>query len=243
MKRLFLFIFVLLSFKLFCDIISFSGLVNYNVHMEYEEAKDDNGSAQFEYSAKIPGIGQFFHNNAGINLEVEYFNSKKENKYNLSLIGGWSFHRIKSNEEPINHFFGEYLYINKIYLLIGRKSNYNFIDKTEFSNLAYFIAVGPVYNIYKGKTDLDDMNLVFEYDNSFTFRFNVGIDIFMHNSLNYKLSLSYDIGNIKRGYLNYYIGDTWAGDAKPIGEKTINDDQLILSLGLTWNYNFGSGNE
>lgn len=252
MKKLSVIIFMFIALNLSCGTISVRGLYNYNIHVKYEESSDDVVPEQFQYTAQIPGIGQFYNNNSGYNLELTYCHPRKIKKPNFLIIGGFSQHSIESKEEVFDYFFGERINISKLYLAAGRGHlfklggfDYFKEKKSKKKDMYIFVyyAAGPVMNFYSGETNDSNWKLLFEYNNSITFRFNSGIEIPIWNSIFLNLSLSYDLGNIGRGNLTYYFDNEWVADAEPIGESTINDDQFLLSFGLTWNYDFGGKNE
>mgnify|MGYP000731210698 CR=1 FL=1 len=222
---------------MFCSTIFVSGLVNYSMHTEYEETSNPDMPSQFQDTKLIPGIGQFYDNNSGLNIEVSYCHTKSIWKPNLILTGGISRHRISSSEEVFDSFFGEHIDITKIYAEAGIGRYLKASNVKDY--IFWYASAGPVFNYYRGETRSDGLKLQFEYDPTITFRIGTGVNLPLKNPYFFTLSMYYDMGNIGRGDLKYYHEGDWMATAEPYGESTINDDQLILSFGITWYYTPG----
>lgn len=236
MKRLFCLLFILIAVNALSRTISLRGLYNRNIHIKYETSSDPNIPEEFQSTAQVPGIGQFYDSSHGFNLELCYYPKNKSKELNMLMIGGFSNQRIKSNVEVADFVFGKSINISKLYLNIGSG---RYITANNKNAYLYF-ALGPVLNFYQGETEYEDWKLVFDYKPSISFRFYSGIEIPLEKSFLINFSLCYDIGGIARSDLNYYLDDDWVAKAEPTGESTINDDQLILSIGITWNYEIRS---
>lgn len=235
MKRFLSLILMLITINAACRTISIRSLYNRNIHMKYDTSSDANIPDEFQSTAQVPGIGQFYDSSHGFNFELSYYPQSKSNNMNLLMIVGFSNQRIKSNVEVADFVFGNSINISKIYLNIGSGRH---ITSNNINTYLYF-ALGPVLNFYKGETKYENWKLVFNYKPSISFRFNSGIEIPMEKNFMLNFSICYDVGNIGRNDLNYYFDNDWVAKAKPTGEDVINDDQLILSIGITWEYELG----
>ena len=232
MKKILCLLLILIAVNALCRTISLRGLYNRNIHVKYETSSNVNIPEEFQSTAQVPGIGQFYDSSHGFNLELCYYPTSRSKDLNLLMIGGFSNQRIKSNVDVADFVFGKSINISKVYLNIG--SGRYITDNNK--NAYLYFALGPVLNFYKGETKYEDWNLVFDYKPSISFRLNSGIEVPLEKNFLINFSICYDIGGIVRSDLNYYLNDVWVAKAKPTGESVINDDQLILSIGITWNY-------
>lgn len=232
MKRLFCLLLILIAGNALCRTISLRGFYNRNIHLKYETSSDVNIPEEFQSTAQVPGIGQFYDSSHGFNMELCYYPKSKSKDLNLLLIGGFSNQKIKSNVEIADFVFGKSINISKVYFNIGSGRHITANKK----NAYLYFALGPVLNFYKGETEYEDWKLVFDYKPSISFRLNSGIEIPLEKFFFINFSICYDIGNIGRSNLNYYLNDGWVAKARPTGESEINDDQLILSIGITWDH-------
>ncbi len=232
MKRLFCLLFILFAVNALSRTLSLRGLYNRNIHIKYETTSNANIPEEFQSTAQVPGIGQFYDSSHGFNLELCYYHNNKSKDLNLLIIGGFSNQRIKSNVEVADFVFGEFINISKAYFNIGSGRHV----KANKINAYLYFALGPVLNFYQGETEYENWDLVFDYKPSISFRFNSGLEIPLEKNFFINFSICYDIGGINRSDLNYYLDGDWVAKARPTGENVINDDQLILSIGISWDY-------
>lgn len=208
-------------------------------HMAYEVKSPDNLPFQFQSSQKIPGIGQFYNDNSGYDFYLNYKQAVMEN-LRLILKLGYEYHAAGSSIEDIEYFFGSSLEIKSFNLLAGGGRYLNPQHKKVFVYLLF----GPVLNRYSGITNLENSKLIFDYEDSYTFKFGLGIDVTVLPGKFYaNLEALFDAGNIKRGYANYYLNNEWAAKLKPVGTQKINDDKIIIKAGISYCLFGGADNE
>lgn len=233
-KLLVLFIILNCALHLAAAHIFFRGMASYNMHLELE--KKDMVTADIP----IPGIGQFYDNGTGYNVEIGYLANRKTAPQNLLFTAGLAKHAVNSEEEVFDYYFGEKIKISKLYLMAGAQNYLGSSNLPDIMRPCLHISVGPAINYYHGKSEIEGIRMEFDYKPTITFRVAVGFDYPFSQELSGSIILTYDGGNIKRGNLNYYAEDEWLAEAAPTGNSTINDDQLILSLGITCKYFSGN---
>ena len=217
--------------NLFGGTIAVKGLFNLNIHLKYETSSGAAIPDNFEQTQQIPGIGQFFENGNFFGAEISYRSKLNYISGYLQLGIGYSLHQIESKFEDVNYVFGEKIDIQKIDAGIGIGRYFS----SKENPIYLYGFMGPVLNIYEGKTEYENINYRIAYKNSVSFMLGLGAEFMVIPSMfAINIQAKLDFANIKRGNLKIYENDEWIITAKPVGESHINDDIFSISFGFTF---------